>query len=261
MGKEGSQSWYLLRIAPGTDHPARLTRLPVPATPADAVVYGMALSPDGSELAVASQQLDPATGPDQLRIYSVDTGALLRTWSGPDTGLNTDALSWTADGRTLPFGYGAGVRMLDVTRPGRDLIADSRLAFAQGPQDQPQHLCVDLVVTPGGKTVVCSAITFAVRSRAAPKGTLAWNGVEFLEYSTATGKLTHTLYRYQANYSDASADFNAVLWSSASGDTLVVCLNIPHHPLVGIVTQGTFTRLSFPLPGGIPIPLRIGIAW
>jgi hypothetical protein len=277
-GKEGSRSWYLLRIAPGTDHPARLTRLPIPATSADASVLGMALSPNGSELAVASQQVDPGWGPDLLRTYSVATGALLRTWTGPrvnsmslvaGTGLDADpnaALSWTANGRTLAFGYGAGVRMLDVTRPGRNLIADSRLVFAAaqpgGIQAPSKPDCADLVVTSDGKTVVCAAVTLAARSGAVSKGTTsAWNGLEFLEYSTTTGKLTRTLYRYRANYSATSSYFFCVLWASASGDTLVGCLNIPHHPLVGVFTQGKFTRLSFPLPGGVPIPLPTGIAW
>jgi hypothetical protein len=256
VGKEGSQSWYLLHITPGTVPLARLTRLPIPATPADAWVYGMALSPDGTKLAVALQQFDASSHPDLLRIYSVATGALLRTWSGPvpGTGLATEdyvAMSWTADGRMLAFGYGAGVRLLYVTRPGRGLLADSRLVFS------PAHICHALAVTPDGKTVICSAITIEVWT--AKRTPTAWN--EFLEYSTATGKLTHTLYGYEANYLTSAGDFDCVLWASAPGDILIGCLNAPHHPLVGLLTQGRFTPLSFRLPGGAPILLPTGIAW
>ena len=45
------RSWYLLRIAPGTSTPARLTRLPVPGL---TNVTAIALSQSGAELAVAT---------------------------------------------------------------------------------------------------------------------------------------------------------------------------------------------------------------
>ena len=70
--------WYLLRIAPGSNEAARLTPLPVPVRQSPAVA---ALSPDGTELAVALPG-SPAT----LRVYSVATGALLRAWSTSASG-------------------------------------------------------------------------------------------------------------------------------------------------------------------------------
>jgi hypothetical protein len=45
-----STVWYLLRLTPGAGHPAQLTRLPI--KPVTALVTGLALSPDGRELAV-----------------------------------------------------------------------------------------------------------------------------------------------------------------------------------------------------------------
>ena len=132
------RTWYLLRIAPGTDHPAQLTRLHIPATPSGLDVVGMALSPDGSKFAVAVQpNMTYDSGPETLRVYSVATGALLGTWTGPTSDLGyampvtTDDniyLSWLADGHTVVFDYhdrSASVRMLDTSRPGHDLIADS----------------------------------------------------------------------------------------------------------------------------------------
>jgi hypothetical protein len=243
------QTWYLLRIAPGTDHPARLTRLPIPATPSGLDVAGLALSPDGSKFAVAVQpNTTYNSGPETLRIYSVATGALLGTWTGPTSdfgygisGTTDDNiyLSWLADGDTVAFDYGEGVRMLDTSRPGHDLIADSRtIAWSSNP-----NACSEPVITSDGKTLAC----------------FAFGSGEFREYSTATGKLTRTLYRASGKPG------GEVLWASSSGDTLIGRL-LPSGAYldttgstVGVVTQGTFRRLSFPLAGGIPV-LK-GIAW
>ncbi len=261
---EEPRTWYLLRIAPRTDHPARLARLPIPATPFGLEVAGMALSPDGSEFAVT---LEPNTtmnsGPELLRIYSVATGALLRTWTGPPSNVTWDAylgrdnnttLSWLADGHTLVLDYGAGGRMLDTSRPGHDLIADSRptaWSMAWGACSRP-------LVTSDGKTVVCAATTGLQGHPGATGGTCSG---EFLEYSTATGKLTRTLYRYQAS---CGTD-GEVMWVSSSGNALIGYLNIPgakpgqSSPVVGVITQSKFRPLSFPLASGVPLP--DGVAW
>jgi len=261
---EEPRTWYLLRIAPRTDHPARLARLPIPATPFGLEVAGMALSPDGSEFAVT---LEPNTtmnsGPELRRIYSVATGALLRTWTGPPSNVTWDAylgrdnnttLSWLADGHTLVLDYGAGGRMLDTSRPGHDLIADSRptaWSMAWGACSRP-------LVTSDGKTVVCAATTGLQGHPGATGGTCSG---EFLEYSTATGKLTRTLYRYQAS---CGTD-GEVMWVSSSGNALIGYLNIPgakpgqSSPVVGVITQSKFRPLSFPLASGVPLP--DGVAW
>jgi hypothetical protein len=79
----GVKTWYLLRIAPGTSTPARLTKLPIPALPTTTTtsIAAMALSGSGREIAVAVQQ---NTGDSELRIYSLATGRLLRSWSTKD---------------------------------------------------------------------------------------------------------------------------------------------------------------------------------
>jgi hypothetical protein len=249
------RTWYLLRIAPGTDHPATLIRLPIPATPSGLMVVGLALSPDGSKFAVAVQ---PNTtynfGPETLRIYSVATGALLGTWTGRTSNIiydiplsmNTDDniyLTWLADGHTIAFDYGGGpghpgaVRMLDTSRPGHDLIADSRPIAGSS----TFRNCGEPLVTSDGKTLACYA---------ADSG--------FSEYSTATGQLTRTLYQPRSRHS------GTVVWASSSGDTLIGYMTSSvlgvgtTGATVGVVTQGKFSRLSFPI-GGVPLPN--GIAW
>lgn len=78
-----ARTWYLLRFAPGTAAPARLTRLAVPRL---ANVTAIALSGSGAELAVATGSGGGALGsvglaggmfppslPGVLRLYSVST--------------------------------------------------------------------------------------------------------------------------------------------------------------------------------------------
>ena len=132
-GADAGTVWYLLRIAPGSAAPARLTPLPIPVRQDPA---GAALSPDGTELAVAL----PGS-PAALRVYSVATGTLLREWSTTASGELTAekvppgsrqftamVLRWSPDGRQLAFAWNASaIRVLDATAPDGDLIARSKL--------------------------------------------------------------------------------------------------------------------------------------
>ena len=117
------RTWYLLRIDPGSATAARLTPLPIPPTAQGTNVAGIALSPDGTDLAVAVQPdgLNDPSAPTYLRVYSVATGAVLHSWfataasdasgqpqlfdgskeAGPDSNL---ALGWDGQ-RGLAFGY------------------------------------------------------------------------------------------------------------------------------------------------------------
>jgi Sigma-70 region 2 len=117
------RTWYLLRIDPGSAKAAQLTPLPIPGTAQGTNVAAIALSPDGTELAVALQPdgLNDQSALTYLRVYSVATGALLHSWfataasdpsgqpqlfagpkyAGPDSNL---ALAWVGQ-RGLAFGY------------------------------------------------------------------------------------------------------------------------------------------------------------
>lgn len=133
-----SETWYLLRISPGKARAAQLTKLSVPAI---SNVTGVALSPDGTELAVADQQLSgpsgtPASGSPGLSLWSVATGQALRHWGtlkgqisaasqtasyvsdALDSSALATALRWTPDGRELAFAWnGAEIRLLNLASP------------------------------------------------------------------------------------------------------------------------------------------------
>lgn len=111
------RSWYLLRISPGSPGAPRLTRLSIPPTAQGTEVDAIALSPDGTQLAVAylNAARQSQGWPPWLSIYSVATGTQVRQWaanfgqhfgtakhSGPDRNL---ALAWTKDGSALVYGY------------------------------------------------------------------------------------------------------------------------------------------------------------
>jgi hypothetical protein len=135
------RTWYLLRVSPSASPAAQLVRIPVPVTPAGQEVTALALSPDGSKLALAMlPHLLPQgykgvyVSPQLLRVYSVATGAVLRTWSTtrgsidsydftPDSGTS---MSWQPDGNHLAVFVDSdspGLHLLDVRSPGGDLAS------------------------------------------------------------------------------------------------------------------------------------------
>jgi hypothetical protein len=103
MNYEANQqetTWYLLRLTPGAAHPTRLTKLPMP--PLAAHVNGLALSPDGRELAVMWRSATTETNEvTHLLVYSMASGAVLHAWTTKavnDNSLggnaNSEGLSW-----------------------------------------------------------------------------------------------------------------------------------------------------------------------
>ena len=144
--------FYLLRFDPGTGR-VSLRALPAAFIPANAEVHDMALSPDGTSLA-ADIGLDYVGS--HLIVFGLATGTE-RAWSFKTcaschpsggglgyVGTNVDALSWTADGKHVAFvgpnraGWPSHstVRLLDVTLPGPDLLADSRPVAEPPPGEQ-----------------------------------------------------------------------------------------------------------------------------
>lgn len=263
---DGTHAWYLLRITPGGSDPAQLSSLPLPTLPGTDQIVGLALSPDGSELAVmfepwksyetqgANRVLTGPPGPFSLHTYALATGKQLRAWTAPTVtdeaisesgaGLpdNEVNLTWTADGRTLGFLYSpfttpTDERTLSVTAPGTDLIADSRVVLAMA---NALPACNgEMTLTSDGKTTICSVGSYA------PGGGCTAPKAEFALYPVSTGKLGGFLYRDERSCATAQ---DWVVWAR-SGDIAIGVLAIQGagqttNFTVGLLTPDTFTPLN-----------------
>jgi hypothetical protein len=164
------RTWYLLRLSPGSAQFASLTRLAIPPSPAGTAVMGLALSPDGTKLAAAFQTPGwgiSMTGSMTLRVYSVPTGAMLRSWTAPyakgrylfppATGFADDNLSlaWTSSGTVLAFGE-------LILAPG--LVNDG--ALPPQPALTAEKILELPYATPSGTNLLSARVAFTLPGRA-----------------------------------------------------------------------------------------------
>jgi hypothetical protein len=263
----GQPTFYLLRLtASGTEE--SLTRLAVPAIPNGTVVSGLALSPDGSKLAVDADTFSwPPAPTDLVEImsYTLATGAF-RSWTmtgvindrAPNgfTGSGTDgaqSISWTADSRTLAFGVlnktlEDDVRLLDTAAGGSDLMADSRLAVVvrQPPRDLIRNLrnaappdyfvscSTAAMISMDGSSIVCG-----YASGVGKNGT----AMGFAEYSTATGKMDHVIGF--VHFEGEAPIGISLYWVNSTGTIAIGTSGTSRGGRFGVMNGDTFT----PLPG------------
>jgi hypothetical protein len=243
--------FYLLHFDPGTGR-VSLRALPAAYIPANEEVHDMALSPDGTSLAadidtqgIAGSHLvmfDLATGTE--RAWSFKTCASCNPSGGGlgFGGTNVDALSWTADGKHVAFvgpnraGWPSHstVRLLDVTLPGSDLLANSRPVAEPPPGDQLNDVMWrGAIITPDGRTVV---IVEELASDSAPIKVRD----RLLKVSVATGRVTvvndlNILAGYQ---------YEQVMYSNASGSVLVVS-GVRKGKTAGILRGDRYTPIPW----------------
>jgi hypothetical protein len=282
-----TKTWYLLRITPGTAAPARLTRLSIPALvlSSNATIYGMALSGSGSKLAVAVQAPDL----DELLVYSVAGGKLLRRWSTKDSqafGLGyfeeqSRALAWIDGDQAIAFAasfmaegarrtYFAEMtwRRVDATAHSGDLMADSTVIWSLRPPLGPSPVSTASscqfnsgitteLISVDGKTVVCGSVSLAQGTMAHP---VAWR-VAWLAFSVRTGAV-RTLY--QVTVRTVLWPYIFGLWTSTSGNTIIgewgktTPDGYDESPHVGVISHGTFRQLPSPPDDG---PTGPSVTW
>jgi hypothetical protein len=266
--------FFLLRIAPGAPPGGRvsLRALPTGFIPANDEVNSMALSPDGTSLAA---DIGPNQGGSQLFVFDLATGTS-RTWTFTacrHCGLGADrlgwgsyqggALSWTGDGRHLAFvspkappavGSGASsftpgsVRLLDVSAPGTDLLANSKiiLKWPLGASKEVGPSWRAMTITPDGRTVVFleQVIEYG------PKGSVKGSRGLLAKASVATGKVT------AMSGSVKPADqYQQLMYTNATGHALVVYYYGPKYEVrAGILRGNQFT----PIPWN---PHTVTAAW
>jgi hypothetical protein len=259
----GQPVFYLLRLtASGTEE--SLTRLAVPAIPSGTVVSGLALSPDGSKLAVdVNSPSWPTARLMEIMTYTLATGAV-RSWTTTSGVTNSDApfgftgsgvdgaqsISWTADSRTLAFGVQntsyVGVRLLDTAAGGTDLIADSRLAVIErNYKDLVRNLrnaappyyfvsCnTDAMISMDGSKIVCGYSTSV--------GNTTTMG--FAQYSTRTGKMNHVIGLI--HFEGESPTGISLYWVNSTGKIAIGTSETTSGGRVGVMNGDKFT----PLPG------------
>jgi len=207
----GQTTFWELRLS-AAGQPGRLTRLPVP--PLDGgQLTGLALSADGSQLAIASSTGTSGTGP-RLEVASLVTRTV-RAWSAA-TG-QVSMLSWAGDDE-LAFYWlradpvtsvprpGSGVRLLDTTRPPASPLAASRLLVADGVTVHGSAGITGARITPDGRAVLLTL-------HPAPRHGL----FRIARFSVATGQLEEVILSSPGD----SPGYCGVTWTSPSGDRLL----------------------------------------
>jgi hypothetical protein len=247
--------WYLLRIAPGTSSPARLTRLAIPELRGQ-YLYALALSRSGRELAVGYGGPQSMRSPVQLRIYSVTTGRLERAWTTRDKTVmaaardgfaaENTALTWVDSDRALAFPTLSLVtqlgkqqevthetlRLIDKSAAGGDLIAASRVIWSGQSVISLGTAPDDLSCTFGnpmlaanGKTIVCAvAAKHASPPRSAnrPPDTVRgrWT-LRWLAYPTSAPTVARTVAQLDVDAPESNSPGIDLLWTDSSGGTLI----------------------------------------
>lgn len=284
------RTWYLLRIRPGATAAQTLTPLHFPL-PVGADVDGISLSPDGTRLAVLYQAAGsgdgfPYSGAFTLGVYSVATGAVLRSWTGTDPAHGSYAyagdsppdvnanLTWTSDGQRLAFVYensnspsnGLYLREVNLAGPGGDLFTASKVIATIGfstANARSRPWCGSLGITGDGRSAICGAsmpktlpagatldaLTEAAdpwRGCAAPTDAV-WPGL--VRISLAGDRLAQVLYEAKPECLDGG--MANVLWSSPSGDTVLGTVSYATGPstaysAIVLYRHGTATTLSWP---------------
>jgi hypothetical protein len=246
--------FFRLQLGPA-GRVSRLTAIPsLPSGPRAAQLAGIALSPDGSELAVALHGSGPSERDPEILGINLATGSQ-REWVWPGTGWVGnfkpigEPLSWTADGRMLAFqkwtGNNVQVRLLDTTAPGSSLRS-ARLIVRFLDRDGVFTLSpVNSIITPDGTRLVVPLMETTLRP--------ATLELRITEFSTSTGKAARVLdpWRFKGLGPTSWLD---VLWTNSSGSTLIVeappgtdpaghWITRAIEPVPGVLIGGQFTPL------------------
>jgi hypothetical protein len=176
--------FFRLRFDPRT-RTAQLTRLSRVAGPQAAQLAGIAVSPDGTRLALDLQQAE-------IKVVSLATGSSQRwVWPGTTPSSGTwvgngkpggQPLSWAADGRVLAFQFWiqsggiTQVRLLDTTSPDGSLRATRAAVSFVGHGQVKTGPIGNSIITPDGTKIV----TVASRTRG--------SGFGVMEFSVRTGQ-------------------------------------------------------------------------
>jgi hypothetical protein len=127
-------------------------------------------------------------------------------------GVNTDALSWTADSQHVAFIWGSTVRLLDTRAAGSDLVTDSKTVATWTDGFKALNAWRGAIITPDGRTVL------GIKELESPKR----NGPireQLATWSAATGRQTAVLNDLNVR---KRSEFEQILYTNADGSVLIL---------------------------------------
>jgi hypothetical protein len=255
--------YFRLPVSAG-GRPGRPTVLP-PGLGRAEPLTGMAVSPDGTMLALSLKHLGFTTNVSptgDIEVFNLSSSQT-RTWTGRgQPGYWPGTPQWENGDRTLTFTWWhttsqtagsaviAGVRQLDTSVPGSNLLASRLIPFTaiySGASFQ------SAIITSGGREIVASACHDTALPGHSHGRVTAW----ILELSAADGHLVRVLRIQTASYrtvgeQDILDGGCTVLSADPSGDHLLV-----QDFGFGRLDHGVFTAL----PGATPDMTNLAAGW
>ena len=241
-----AQRFFVLRIDPDARAGARMTLTALPAgyVSAGNEIRDMALSPDGTHLAagigdslmlaVKLEVFDLATGTE--RAWSTRTCAQCVPNAGGMLwfGVDTDAVSWTADSQHVAFIWGNTVRLLDTRAAGSDILTASKTVATWTGGVTGINQWRGAIITPDGRTVLGIEELAGMNLKGPIREHL-------VSWSTATGQQIAVLNNLNARNLD---DFEQILYTNDDGSVLVLTYQRPGAK-AAIVHDGRSTPIPW----------------
>lgn len=248
-----------LRIGPAGQ--VQQSSLPVPITVTPEQQPSIALSPQGTRLAVA---FGGGGAPAQVAVVSLDSGRV-RRWVSPRVSW-TPQLSyrgaWTADGRILALQQWDVIRnpsrqaelqwhppavtqvdLIDTLAPGGTMAAGRPLVLRPPAGESAP---ADVFLTPDGTKLIGATSKSDFAPARGP-----WTG-ELSVYAARTGALLQRLAPWSWNGADnrpghGGSPREIVAWSNLSGSRLILLHPVDDLNILGVLTGNRFTPAGSPL--------------
>ena len=226
---------------------------------------GMALSPDGTRLALSLKHLGLLANVEpygDVEVLNLATGKI-RTWTGRgQPGYFPGAPTWVDGDRTLAFTWWRsaslitsaavmiGVRQLDTSAPGGNLLASRLFPFTESSADIRTPSMI--ITSDGAEIVTAECYDTALNGHSHGRVT-----AQIIELSAADGSELRSLHTQTASYTTASE--RGIL------DATCTVLSVDpsgHHLLIqalgfGRLDNGVFTAL----PGATPNEIYLAAGW